>query len=640
MCRVGLIKGFGKNSAKLLSKLQINGGNLEPELLQIGDFTIVFNRFDVTSNKLSVGVYPLERSRYIIAYNGEVYEYDNHVYNKSSFKSDVHMALHYIERDGIKQFFSNADIQGTFIIYDKRECCFYVIVDQLNTTGGFYSIFEGNLIVAQEYPIINEVLSENDINEKHPIHIIKNGSYLKIDTDTMGIQKIEYRKHYKKLWTASEDSKPLSDIVAGLNSVIKRVVENRIPKTGDFGILLGGGVDSSVIFVHLLNILKDKRSLNRLKVFTLGQLDLPLKEEENDLINTKVLLKAFNAEHLIEIIPVHYDWTETLYRTKILNRSARQIPPNPAQTQIRHTIQMSCVLAHIAFSHPKIKCVFTGDFADEIFAGYYSMHNNISDTKELVSRVSDKLNDLPINDASRVTLSSLHGVVSILKEIVLKNELSKLQSYKIRKLLAHIDEYSVDEIYEVLEKNQLLSDNIIEILSKIKPVEVRTPFSSHYFLNFLSGVNHQYLVGKIDNKNLPKFLLRCAAIEISIPKEIALRKKIPFNEGGTGLRNGEPDLFEEKIALDCFPDKNDLKKKLIKDLQYLVQLGIIQDEQEFNNIFEEKYEVFCFYYCAKKTGLKRLLNNNIFREKMPDSNYPSKGQLYYNNNLQNYCIKT
>jgi len=632
MCRVGLIKGFEVGGVKKLARLQANGSNKIPEFFKVEDFTIVLNRFDVTSNELRNGTFPLEGDRYVIAYNGEVFEYNNLAFNNSSFKSDVHFALHFLEKDGINTFFTEADFQGTFIVYDKVEKYFYVIVDQLNTTGGFYSRYDNNLIVAQEYAIINEILNENNIPETHPIHIIKNGTILKIDVKTNEIKEIEYRPQYKSLWSGTEESlSSFEKTTKKFNLILRRSIENRIPRKGDFGILLGGGVDSSIVFLHLLEILNGKDELSRLKVFTLGNEQLPLEEEENDLINVKYLLQNLHVENILEVIPIQFTWIDKLLRRKVFSKNARLITPNPSQTQIRHTVQMSCVLAQIAYNHPQIKCVLTGDFADEIFAGYFSMHDNVSNTNELALKVRDKLMDLPLNDASRVTLASLHGTVSILKEVYLKEALNSLHLYKLGDILSNVDELTSDEIMAYLKKEDLLTDELRSILPKIKPIEVRTPFSSHYILDFIEKLNSDFLIGKIDNRIFTKFLLRAAALELNMPKKIALRKKIPFNEGATGIKNGERDPFEYRNALSYSSIRKNVKNELYIDVKYLCQLGLIQKDSDFEEFVNMEFEKFCFFHSGKNAGLVRLLNNEAFRGKMPDSNYPSAGKVNYHN---------
>lgn len=632
MCRVGLIKGFAVGGVKKLARLQANGSNKIPEFFKVEDFTIVLNRFDVTSNELSNGTYPLEGDRYVLAYNGEVFEYKNLTFNNSSFKSDVHFALHFLEKDGINGFFTKADFQGTFIVYDKVEKYFYVIVDQLNTAGGFYSQYDNNLIIAQEFAIINEILNDNNIPDSHPIHIIKNGTFLRIDTKTNKIEEIEYRPQYKSLWSGTEDNLPLLETISKkFNLILRRTIENRIPKIGEFGILLSGGVDSSIIFMHLLDILKEKNELSRLKVFTLGQEQLPVGEAENDLLNVKYLLHNLNIDNILEVIPIQFTWIDKLLRRKVFSKNARLITPNPSQTQIRHTVQMSCVLAQIAYNHPQIKCVLTGDFADEIFAGYFSMHDNVLNTNELALNVRDKLNDLPLNDASRVALASLHGTVSILKEVYLKEALNSIHLYKIGDILSDVDELTSDEIMACLKDEDLLTDELRSILPKIKPIEVRTPFSSHYILDFIQKINSNFLIGKIDDRIYTKFLLRAAALDLNMPKKIALRKKMPFNEGATGIKNGERDQFEYKNALSYFSEGKDVRNGLYIDVKRLSQLGLIKRNSDYEKFVEMEFEKFCFFLSSKNAGLVRLMNNEVFRNKMPDSNYPSEGKVNYQN---------
>jgi|GEM_PF-1592463 len=632
MCRIGLLKGYTKSFTEKMASLQANGGNKKPEFFCIDDLDIVFNRFDVTSQEFPSGSFPLQSDKYVLAFNGEVFSYKDNIFNNSDFKSDAHFALHFIEKDGLLNFFTDADLQGTFILIDKIEKKIYVFVDQLNTTGCFYTHFENKIIVNQEYSIINELLEIDDAPEEQPIHIIKNGSYLLISNDFTTVETKPLRSQYLNVWSGRSDAiLDLETISSDFNRILRKTIEVRIPKQGMFGILCGGGVDSSIILLHLSQILRERHELERLKIFCLGSEVLPISEEENDLINVKSLVESLGlTDNFIEIHE-RSDWFDLLLKRKVFNSHPRLINPNPSQTQIRHTVQMSCLLAQIAWNFPEIKCLLTGDFADEIFAGYNSMHPSNGIIDLLKENVIGKLNDLPLNDASRITLSSLHGSAYLLKEIYLRPYISEYHSIKSHELINTLFEKTSEELRQLALEEDILTERLNGILFRIKPIEIRTPFSSHLLLDFIGKLNPKLLIGSFDGKIYNKYFLRYCGIRCGLPAKNALRKKIPLNEGATGIRNGQRDPREFHNAGGFIP-KCKLISNLQSDLHVLKQFGILSYFENLRKGNQDGLEHLSFFIAGKYAGLQRLLNNDVFRDQMPDSNYSTEGNFNYNEN--------
>jgi len=104
-------------------------------------------------------------------------------------------------------------------------------------------------------------------------------------------------------------------------------------------------------------------------------------------------------------------------------------------------------------------------------------------------------------------------------------------------------------------------------------------------------------------------------------KNIAFRKKIPFNEGGTGIKNQDVDELERFSARN-FIIFEDLIKFVRDQSRYLIQLGFLNNNHDLTRKFvEENYEQMALCYAAFNTGLFRLLQGNVFRENMPDTIY-------------------
>jgi len=383
MCRIALVINAENNQViQLMSGLQTNGSNIKPEFKSIDNNWFVTNRFGVTSQNQEQGEYPLESEKYLFAYNGEVYSFKDEVFDPTDDSSDVHFALGKIEQHGLDAFFKEADIQGTFFIYDKEKKISHIFNDQLNTSGCFYAQNGKQVIVAQEYSIVHRALSESGAPGDTPIHVLKNGSHMQISQEGE-IAVSTYRNQYNELWSGRVDGvdeltrSVIDGFIDNFNDTLTQAVHNRIPKEGTVGILCSGGVDSSIIFHLTYTYLKERGQLDRLKVFTLGSdNNTELEDKDNDLANVRQLLRAYGLPENETLVKIEDNkkWKEYLYRNAVFNDHPSLIPANPASVQVRNTVQMSSVLASAIDKCPDLKTMLTGDFADEIFVGYPLLH--------------------------------------------------------------------------------------------------------------------------------------------------------------------------------------------------------------------------------------------------------------------------
>jgi len=102
---------------------------------------------------------------------------------------------------------------------------------------------------------------------------------------------------------------------------------------------------------------------------------------------------------------------------------------------------------------------------------------------------------------------------------------------------------------------------------------------------------------------------------------IAMRKKIPFNEGGSGNRNGEPNASERETA-SLYCSTESLRRQIGTHEASLRRLHILDaDEKLDQRSLVAKHDELALYLAGFSAGLGRLLNGNAFRESMPDSSY-------------------
>ena len=585
MCRIALTNG-GSDLQEMLGNLHEPGGNRRVEAWSNGKTAMIFNRFAVTSEQVAEGQYPLQGERYVLCYNGEVYGHSQRKFvDEPTHRSDVHFALEVLESEGIESFLRDLDFQGSLLVHDKAKDEWYAVVDQLNTAGCFYAEFEGTFVLASEHAVVHAALERLNAPAHIPINILKNGTYLRIQKG--GDQEIvSYRDDARHVYEGTEYSAThFQGIVQEVRAALYEATRLRIPVDGDVGVLCSGGLDSSIICSQAVSILRDEGRLNRLKVFTLGDANVGLHSEENDLHNVSILMENLGldpAYHLHVIHPQNIvELQRSLLKEKVFTPHPRLIPPNPIlRTQVRHTVMMSALLGSIVRIAPGLTSILSGDAADELFAGYNSMRSGVQKPEDMRMNIHQKLDDLPLNDASRIALSCFHGTTSALRAS--------------------------------------------SSSSAIHPLEVRMPFTSHLVLRALRHAHPDYVLGKQGESVLSKYLLRIVGSASGLPSSIAMRKKIPFNEGGSGNRNGEPNDVERSVAAASHPVQ-DLRVQIGRHEPSLRRLHILgQGEELDQQCLTDRHDELALYLAGFSAGLGRLLQGNAFRETMPDSSYSTQ----------------
>jgi len=640
MCRIAALVNIPALLGRTIHRLQANGATRRPEIyaeqwrdgVETRTIELIHSRFDVTSSTLSTGAFPYRDPKYVFHHNGEIFAFKDQPYVGSRAVSDAHFASKHLSNHTVKAWLESLDFQGTIQLYDKVRRILYVAVDQLNTQGGFYAAWNKKVVVAEEVAIIETVLCKLKAPKEVPIHKIKGGRYLEVSEN--GEVKIHvYRRsaddvfsasghHFNEVNSLTVDSfRTHSEAFA--NAFIESV-ERRLPEVGPVAVLCSGGIDSAYLLQVVCTLLKTREEMGRLVVFTLGKDGLPVEDEENDWHNADRLfnnldgifdLKASGAKH-IQISPDSKMVAE-LYRSKVFcSEVSRLITPDPVlNTQVRHTVRMSIVLAEIAWMYPDLKVVLSGDGADELFAGYNSMWEQCRSVDELRSHVVEKLHDLCINDCARVALAAFHGTCAALKAERIRPLLSQRRSKEAKWLLRNLDTLSAEDMLTYMDRHSVADKALRSALKALHPIEVRMPFTSHVVLESLKTAHPACLIGEINGRMISKFLLRYVALEAGLPLALGRRKKIPFHEGGTGVRNSQRFVEEENAAKSyAKADIADLRRLNLEELRRLALYS------PGNPTGATDEQVVCLDR-ALHSGLARLLQTDAFRKQMPDCIY-------------------
>ena len=322
----------------------------------------------------------------ILAVNGEIYNHLS-IRNDKSIKydyqtnSDCEVILSLYKNKSID--FLN-DINGifSFIIYDKNNNSILVARDPIGVIPLYMgSDKNGNLLFASEMKCLVGIC--NDIKEFPP------GTYMN--------EKLKYPvKYYTKSWmnynNVSENKTIVKNIKKSLEDSVKRQLMSDVP----FGVLLSGGLDSSIIASIVKKFSKKRIESNnkndawwpQIHSFAIGLKNSP------DLIASKKVseyLKTIHHEIVFTIQEAIDSINDVIYYLETYD-----------VTTVRASTPMYLMARYI--KSMGIKMVLSGEGADEIFGGYLYFHKAPND-EEFHNETIRKINKLHLYDCLRANKS-------------------------------------------------------------------------------------------------------------------------------------------------------------------------------------------------------------------------------------------
>ena len=397
MCSIFGIFDIKENSEALRqtalenSRLQLHRGPDWEGIYQGEHAIVVHERLSIVDPQN--GAQPLynENRKHILAVNGEIY---NHKQLKTEltvdykFKtgSDCEVILPLYEefkRTG-KNFVDRLVGDFAFVIYDEEDNTIFAARDHMGINPMYVGTDrEGRFYVASEMKALVKVC--DSVKEFPPRHYIytKGGDY-------------EFKQYYFRDWTEYENVKNGTDDVKVLKDGLMDAVRRQLMCDVPYGVLLSGGLDSSVIsaiakYYSQKRVEDDGKTdawFPRLHSFAIGLEGAP------DLKKARVVADYLGTVHH----EIHYTIQEGLdaLRDVIYHIETYDV------TTIRASTPMYLMARYIKAMG--IKMVLSGEGSDEIFGGYLYFHKAPND-KEMHEELIRKLDQLHLYDCLRANKS-------------------------------------------------------------------------------------------------------------------------------------------------------------------------------------------------------------------------------------------
>lgn len=336
---------------------------------------------------VSSGHQPLydEKKNLILIANGEIYNYKELKYDLKdnySFQtnSDCEVILALYKEKGLKLFDYISGIYA-FALYDKEKNTFLIGRDHLGIIPLYIGYDEyKQLYIASELKVLEGIC--NEITEFEP------GCYY---YSPEPIIKKWYFKDWDKYNNVKDNISDIQKLKKGLEDAVIRQTMSEVP----YGVLLSGGLDSSIISAIAKRIFdetsNDKYSsirTNQLHSFAIGLKGAP------DLIAAKKVADFIGTNHH----EIHFTIEEAM---DALEDVIYHIETYDVTT-VRASTPMYLLARYI--KSLGIKMVLSGEGSDELFGGYLYFHK-APNAKEFHEETVRKLENLHLYDCLRANKS-------------------------------------------------------------------------------------------------------------------------------------------------------------------------------------------------------------------------------------------
>lgn len=484
----------------------------------------------------------------VLSVNGEIYNYQDlykHVlHNKytRNTKSDCEVIIHLYEEFG-SECVKMLDGIFSFVLYDRKNNKMLIARDPIGIIPLYIGITDDNsIMVASEMKSLdNDCIFIDSFPPGHYLEITPNTKYDNIihrSTKQSSKGKISINhtlliKYYNPKWYTSNyityKDTDLENLYSNIRNTLTQSVEKRLMADVPFGVLLSGGLDSSLIASIANRLIKEKKGSawgNKLHSFSIGLKDAP------DLKYARIVADFLGTIHHEYIFSVQegIDAIEDL----IYHLETYDV------TTIRASTPMFLMSRKI--KSMGIKMVLSGEGADEMLGGYLYFHsapNNEEFHNECVSRVKN-LHNFDCLRANKSTMSwGLEARVPFLDKSLLEIIMPitpklKLKDKKEKYILRQSFHYE-------LQEDKYLPDTILW--------RQKEQFSDGVGYNWIDGLK-EFIETQITDKQFESENARYKKMEC---------KDIPINK---------EELYYRKIFDKLFNDRSSIVPRWIPKMEW------------------------------------------------------------------------
>lgn len=382
---------FGKDKKHINAKfmrIKHRGPNASQLRFYGTNVAIGFHRLAIV-DPTDAGMQPFEDNRYVCMVNGEIYNYqdiikqlaDVHALPELKSHSDCEVILPLFRKivgndvpspKHLKQLTTMLDGEYAFIIYDTLTQRTFFGVDELRVRPLFLNIGKNFISLASE---------QKALDSHAHIIAVPSGNIGMINPDLTYELYTHYDFNY--IMQKSPISITSEDASKALRELLIKNVQLKLNPEREFGFLLSGGLDSSLVCGIAANLLKP----HRIRTFTVG-----FDKNASDVVAARLVAKHIDSIHTEFIFT--YDDGINILRDVIYSNESWD------QTTTRASVPMMLAARAIKKQHPEMAVIYSGEMSDELFMGYLEWTNAPS-PKDARDHVIKRLKDITYFDGLR-----------------------------------------------------------------------------------------------------------------------------------------------------------------------------------------------------------------------------------------------
>lgn len=352
------------------------------------------------------------------------------------------------ESRDFETFFSKINGQFSFVLYDSTSNYLFVSRDHIGITPLYCGYDEGKIAFSSELKCLTICTSVDKISFASSVKLFYPRTYIYTNLEECAYtvlldRSVSYLNYYdlKHERNGYKDVEMIHrDLKYKLENSIKLQLEDLLNEDSpEFGILLSGGLDSS-----LVASIVSKMTSKKIKTFSIG-----ISKNSSDLIASRKVAKFLDTEH--------YEFYFTVEEGLSSIRDVIWHTETYDTTTIRASTAMYLLTKKIKEKFPNLKVLFSGELSDEMLSYLYGA-NAPSETEfqmETVRLVSDvhMFDCLRSNKTCmansievRVPFTDPRFIMYILKMPVKYKIFGKLNNYKTMEKQILRDSFNVDDI--------------------------------------------------------------------------------------------------------------------------------------------------------------------------------------------------
>lgn len=377
------------------AKIMDSRGDTDKQLI-INNKVYLFHRRLAIMDTSSDGDQPFFKNGVFCIVNGEIYNHKDLKDNMKNIKFKGHSDCEVIIPLYLKygsQFITHLRGMFSFVLYDSRKKLLLAGRDHLGMTSLYMGKDNDNIYFASDMKALTGLCSN--------ISNIDAGSLL-----IKNIDKEEEIFSYTKLdsWRVETDISKLvkfdESVLTEIRNKLIESVKSHLDSDVPVGVLLSGGLDSSLVAAIVSKLVKDghiKNNEKAIKTFTIGV------ENSSDILaadTVATFLKSNHSAYNFEATDAITVLEEVIYAIETYDI-----------TTIRASIPLYLLTSWVK-EDTDIKVILSGEVSDEIFAGY-SYFKHAPSAEELFLETKDKVNMLQRYDCLRAHKATIANTIEI-----------------------------------------------------------------------------------------------------------------------------------------------------------------------------------------------------------------------------------